>query len=211
MARRTEPFRAWLITRVSETGFAVRQDSKDATALAKRLGLQPEIIEEATKLKLARAKAEGRQARSRGGIYVKADRSRLMLRCAPAVYEHIKEYCAIRRVTSSALLRGLIQTFLLQNKPPKVLASHWVYQGKVHRLLHRRGKAKLPLVGTDISRGAMDALGRRAARLGATKQSLARGLVIDLIEGRTTRVVFIEAQAMWNDPNRYWRPECQNT
>jgi len=45
----------------------------------------------------------------------------------------------------------------------------------------------------------------RAQRLGCTYTGLVRGAIIDLLEGRTKRLIVVAgAAAMWEDESRYW-------
>lgn len=217
MAHRDEAsFRQWLVDKLVLTKWRTFLDEPPAKT-AKRLGVQLDVLEEA----MGRVSAD-RVARGLNPVAGSADKRRRPGKPSPAVvhvavpevaYLDLEEYCKIREVTVSDLLRSLIFRLLSGPEQPSWIGTTWRYRGKRYPLTgrhteyRRNGKEWPWQVQTKITHGASRALTARARATGCTTSALLRGVLIDLLEGRTTTLQLVAMDAMFDDENRYWKLE----
>jgi hypothetical protein len=202
-------FRAWLIEKVKRSRWVTRQGDS-VEVVARRIGVQPDV--------LVQAQAELSEERRRGGKrpvligtgrILPGRRKQIDLDLPKVVNDDWLAYCHARDMSGSVVLRSIIHTLLSGPENPTWTGRTWWYRGKTHRLSNY---AEVAARGwwpynakTDVSPGAGRALMLRAQRLGCTYTGLVRGAIIDLLEGRTKRLIVVAgAAAMWEDESRYW-------
>lgn len=201
-------FRAWLVERVSEAKLKLPKDQKTLEAQARYLGVQSDVLEEAALARRSRIEAAGHQASGRDvhgirthGIYTRS----VALYMPDEIRALLKGLCETRRISLHDLARAATHTMLLSGTMPSYTGRGWFYKGK--RYGAGTGQAKMRLQEKfRISVGAYIALNRRAELNGASATGLIRGALIDVLEGRTRRLVYVDTSSMYNDPERYLNP-----
>jgi len=206
-------FRRWIVTKLKEsTWWQFQGESRDA--VAKRLGLRPELLLEA-QLSLERdCRRDGRAPVRLGtsnmsplGQWGTEHRVEIVL--PRLVYEEWEAYCQTRQVASGVLLRSLIHRMLMLRELPEVSrGKDWVLRGqRLAICLDRKGGngAYVTRLVAKITAGAKQALLRRARKCGISVSALIRGCIVELLEGRVPKLVLVGSiREMWDDPNRYW-------
>lgn len=193
-------FRRWLIDQIKLTQWPRRRDQSPAE-LAQSLGVQLEVLQIAMTELRAEEVARGRlpvtMVRQQDEVVLAA----LDVTMPEAVWKDWSAYCERRQIAPAVVLRSLVHGFLSQHENPSWVAAYWRYRGQI---LHIRKTKTWPWKAfTRVPRGVEIAITRRAKAIGTTRAALLRGMIIDLLEGRTTRIPLIAARAMWNDPSRY--------
>jgi len=207
-------FRKWLIAKLKQSRWGNYRGESIET-LAERLGLHPSVLVDAQAELNDDRKAAGRLPTTLGAPHRRpitraVAMAEIDLPFAEPVYRDWAEYCRLRDLTESVLLRSLIAVLLLGPSNPRWVGRTWLYHGHVLKLEgygrcmeeHR----KWPwCVQTEIPHGAMRALTMRATALGTTATAMARGMVLELLEGRLTQLFIVPTPTqMWDDENRYW-------
>jgi hypothetical protein len=129
------------------------------------------------------------------------------------IFEDWQGYCAHRDLAPATVLRSVVFTLLAGPADPGWLGRGWRYRGKrvVMRgyIEYQRRGQKWPYVAkAQITKGAHQALVKRASVLGSSPTGLVRGAVIELLEGRTERLLIVTSPAaMFEDVKRYWTGE----
>jgi hypothetical protein len=204
---RPSRFRAWLVERVSEAKLRLPKDQKTLEDQARYLGVQPDVLEEAATKRSERIEASGHQV-SRRDVYAAGHEiyTRVVaLYMPPEIRRLLQGICDVRRISMHDLERAATHTLLLSGKLPSYSGKGWFYKGKRYGV--GTGKVKERLKEQfRISVGAYIALTRRAEINGATATGLIRGALIDVLEGRTKQLVYVDTSAMYNDPERYLKP-----
>jgi len=209
-------FRRWLVDRLVESKWpGVR--GEDRAVLARRLGVNPAVLDEAELELRRRAKGEGTIPAKLGSpeFYRQPNVNVRFCECAfpTEVYKDWQAYCRSQGVTESVALRSLVHTLLSGPRQPSWLGRAWCYKDKMLKLVGygeftKAGKKWPYTAKTEISKGAESALIRRAQMTGATPAALVRGQVIDLLEGRVERLLIATGpRAMWDDARKYWTLE----
>lgn len=203
MTERVSQFRCWLVDRVSEARVhkVAGQSLED---LARYLGVQPDVLEEATKkrherIEQAGFRATNREVHGRAGhrVYTRV----IPLYVPREVMDPIRALCEQRDILPVGLFRAVIHTFLLSSRNPTWQNKGWLYQGKCYSgSISAPGNSKYQV---RISTGAHIALTRRAEVRGATLTGLVRGAILDMLEGRTKKLIYVDTAGMYNDPHRY--------
>lgn len=193
-------FRRWLIDQLKLTQWPRRRDQTPAE-LAQALGVQLEVLQVAmTELRaeeVARGRLPSTLVRQQDEVVLAA----LDVTMPEAVWKDWSAYCERRQLAPAVLLRSLVHCFLNQQANPSWVAAYWRYRGQI---LHISKRKTWPWKAfARVPRGVEIALTRRAKAIGTTRAALLRGIIIDMLEGRTTRIPLIAARAMWNDPERY--------
>jgi len=194
-------FQRWLIERLKETRYAVFS-GETLDELAERLGVQPAVLRTAQAEKAAELAQLGRQIPQRVRMPTSAPSPLLTVRCPKEVYDEITERARRMEIGAGELVRAIVHTLLSGPDNPWWLLAGWMYEGKRITMGQSRWKIQVRL-----SHGAVGALRTRADRLGTTATALARGAVIDYLEGRMAGVHFVALTEMWQDPNKYWTGE----
>jgi hypothetical protein len=175
-------FRDWLVEKVSRTGFMVYKDDSDED-IAGRIGVQPEVIQE------ARARYDARmieerlpegQKLGRRHIFKRHTNEReLFLEPPQKIFE---DWCARRdaqRLTTAVLLRSIVH-LVLQSKtqPAWIRVSSrraWIYRGEwLMREESRSKESRRCRLTTALSEGADLALRLRAERTRVSMSAIAR-------------------------------------
>lgn len=190
-----QTFRTWLIEQLKLSRWSV-MSRETVTDAAKRLGVQEDALEQAIS-----ERASGKKLHAPRQL---AEQRHLKLWMPDTVHQDWMEYCKVLGVTSAILLRSLVQRYLLDPvTTPTMLDRRWIYRNKRHIA---RAETRVDLQSR-ISRGAQQALDYRSRQLRITAANLMKGLVVDLLEGRTRQVKIVTAAEMWGDPKRYLNPE----
>lgn len=202
-------FRRWLIEKVKRSRW-VTYPSDSLEAVARRIGVQPDVLVEAQAELTEERRHDGKLPLKLGtGRVRQARRKQIDLDVPKPVFDDWLAYCQTRDLPPSVVLRSLIHTLLSGPENPSWTGRAWWYRGKTHRLSNYAEVAKRGWwpynAKTDVTPGAARALALRAQALGCTYTGLVRGAIIDLLEGRTQRLnVVTSASSMWEDETRYW-------
>jgi hypothetical protein len=194
-------FRAWLVQRVKHSRWTSR-NCTDLAAVARRLGVQPDVLVDAQSALDAEQEAAGRTSSRIGQRYVQHRKPRVFtVDMPPVVFADMKAYCELRQVNPFVVLRSLVVKLLTGTAQPTWLGRGWLYKGQ-HYPSESHGVRHS--VGTDVSEGAGEALTIRATVTGVSPSALLRGMVIDLLEGRVVRLTIVNTVAqMPDDVNQY--------
>lgn len=209
-ARDAATFRAWLIEKVKRSRWVTYKDD-DLARLANRLGVQESVLVEAQRQLSASRKEQGLKDVTLGSRHARdATRTLVTLDMPESVHQDWVAYCSLRDLEQAVVLRSLVHTMLSGPENPTWIGRGWVYRG-TRRLLS--GYDKITETGrgwpwgasTSVTHGVVRALTVRADRCNSSKTALIRGAVIDLLEGRTTRLLMMTSPSgMWEDENKYW-------
>lgn len=183
-----EGFRRQVLNLLLRTRWAKEQSSDSVEEIARRLGVQPDVLVEARRL-------YGRAPRS--------ETREFLLAMPQKVHADWIRVTQMNRLDSSLLLRGLIQALLLSGVPPKRLQKFWIYKGERLHVGKQQGQTWPWKAHTYISWGADRALTQIAERYQATKTALVRGHVCAYLEGKASKLVLVGVNNMYNDPTRY--------
>lgn len=202
-------FRRWLIDKLKASRWA-RTSDEALSAMAKRIGVQPDLLAQAQRELDEDAKRRGRRRTQIGAPNrLRGKRRKVEVQLPERIYEDWVAYGKHRGMAPSLVLRGLIHDLLSGPRQPTKLERTCFYRGKKYQLTGYKYGVKWPFMAkTDVTEGAARALTLRAAATGTTVAGLLRGLVLDLLEGRVKRVTVISgANAMFDDETRYWTLE----
>lgn len=202
---RQSEFRRWIVDRVKESHFMVlREDTLEA--VARRIGVQPDVLVQAQKEKATEMAALGRLPTRIGSTRRSSGSEAVVQLMFPEeIFPVFVEAAKIKGFENSELVRSIIHTLLLGPDNPRWCARGWYYQGHMYRI---RAATRLQYrCKSHITRGADVALGLRARQLGVTRIALVRGAVIDFLEGRMNVICHTDLEHMWDDPRRYWTGE----
>lgn len=198
-------FRAWLVRQLQ----ALRWSSPEGASVAesaKALGVQQDALEEAIAARALANQKRGKPRRALGRRALnRADYALVRLTMPAPVYAHWQSYCRTLGVAPAAILRSLIHGFLMTGQKPTTMTPHWRYRGEIYRL-NRTIRSITPNSPTRITRGAQQVLDEYAELWGVRASFIVRGLVVDLLEGRTRALQIVAYPELWGDPNRYTRP-----
>jgi len=192
-------FREWLATRLAATTYATREiPDEKIDAVASSIGVQVDLLLE------VRAEARIRQ-RKRGLPFRRALQAQLFM--PDVIFRAWQEETEFRGVDGSVLLRSLIHAYLLDGREPENLLDHWLWNGQTYRVdyegvRHRTAKreqAKIPV-------GAWRALKLRATRLGVSRATIMRSLVLETLQGEHRTVRLVQPGIMFDDETRYYMP-----
>jgi len=205
------------VERLASTQHCLRQvEGKGLAKLAKELGVQPDVLEEAQLVAIEARIRSGCQPprgdKVAGSLHYQYD-----LNFPEAVYGAWKSECESRGLRGSAVLRSLIYTYLMGSwEPPQQrLLSTWVWRGSGYRVPKTadkkargrrwpwRDRALIPL-------GAKEALWARAQRRGTLPAIIIRALVLMFIDREWATpgtLEVVDCRAMPDDPARYYRGE----
>lgn len=204
-------FRRWLIHKLKRSRWAARRD-ESVEQTAKRIGVQPDVLREAQAELDAERQAEGKQPLILGtGRVRRGPRKQVFVDMPQSIFEDYRQYCAIRGLPGAVVLRSVVHTLLSGPENPRWTGRGWFYRGQPVRMGNyaevaaAHGGAWPWNVKADVSDGAYRALIQRAEHLGCTYTALLRGALIELLEGRLTRLLIVTSSAsMWADETRYW-------
>lgn len=201
-------FRRWLIDKLKVT----RWTKAPSVELARRLGVQVDVLLAAQQEMDQENRAAGRPLTRLGEPTVarppRARKAQLTMQLPAEVHMRWQAVARARGLTSSSLLRSAVHTFLLQPEPPyHPPTSGWVVQGVVQSLpwSPQKGKGWWPYwVNTSLTRGAKEALTRRARVMGCSEFGLIRSIMLDVVEGQLGHLTYLTSfTGMWDDPEKY--------
>lgn len=195
-------FRDWLIRQLVMTRWPMKPPTPE---LADELGVTVSVMREAFELR-AQATAKRGKTRPRQGA-ARTDHALLRIYLPKVVYRDWAAYRKVLTLSNGAMLRSLVHHFLLDPKRPTTTDPSWHYRGGVYRITPEDGSPPKLNICTRITRGAEAALDHHALGWDVSPSAVLRGLVIDLLEGRTTRLKIIGYRELWGDPARYLTPE----
>jgi hypothetical protein len=204
-------FRAWLISRLADTGYALRVcTDEERVVLAAQLGVEPAVLLAAHQERQRRRAEAARTLVRKGSGGTDSDHPQVEVNMPSDVWEAWHDACDQAAITSSTMLRSIVHAYLQGDWEPEHLSRHWVLRGKVYEVAERRyhretGKKWPYRERALITKGANLALARRAERKGVSKHAVLRGLILEVVAGRLASVRPIDATNMWNDAARYLR------
>jgi hypothetical protein len=196
------PFRAWLVQQLKGYRFP-SMTGESRAALANRLGVIPELLEQAHDERAEELLARGKLPRQLGRrAFNRSDYFTIAVTMLAVVHADWTEFCKALHILPSALLRSLIEHFLVTKQRPRAIGKTWHYK----RQLHTIGAKGRLLAKTRITRGAQIALDNCADHWNTTATGIVRGLVTDMLEARAlpAGLRIIAFSVMWGDPARYW-------
>lgn len=208
----SKPFRKWLVARLLDTRWPRLCLNEEAIQkLAGELWIDPAALREVRAQYEAQMKKAGRQP-SKGPKKGGTSHPQLELLMPEIVWKAWNDWCDDRAMKSPTALRSLVHAYLLGDQEPTLLDRRWKYKGEyltVDKSSYREEGKRKPYPWREkalVTPGAMQALVRRTERLGVTRPTIMRGLVLDAIDGRFKDVRAVSATAMFDDPDRYWVP-----
>lgn len=195
-------FRLWLIAQVAGTQYAREPVADDAAleTLAKRIGVQPDLLAEAR----VRSRTLGHAP---AGLY-QGDRRLVEVSCAEEPYRAWERHVEAWGGTGqSDLLRSLIYAYLCGTyEPPRErLTRYWVWEGRHVTVARIKGRPAYS-IHSFIKRGAYVALVERARRLNHTVTALMRALILENMDGRFGQrgaLTILDLRSMPGDPEFY--------
>jgi hypothetical protein len=174
-------------------------------ARAARLGVNLDVLEEATRESADEFRRQGKLRRQLGSkAFYPEDYANLEVTMPPKIHEEWSTFCRVTGLKSSVLLRSLVHDFLPSGSGPRTIGRSWLYGGERFKIkpsgrLHAK---------TQITRGAEIALEHRAKLLNVTTTGIVRGIIVDLLEGRgPTRLRVVRFSELWGEAAWY----LQNT
>lgn len=199
-------FRKWLISQLKVSHWA--RSAEPLETLAIRLGVQPDVLVEAQQSLEEDLKKVNAAPLRIGSAHrsVKLMEYHLELPLPPVVKNDWVVYCQSRNIEGGTLLRSLINRALLTGENPALNVCRfqgWIYRGKQERLDRMPGYKREFRVRSTLPRGAAQALAKRCQNLKVSRTGFLRGLVLDLLEGRTTKLLLVSVQSMSGDPASY--------
>lgn len=198
-------FRSWLIERLSTSRFSVYRDDT-AESIARRIGVQVDVLHEARALTLAQA-VKPDHAGARVGIPRAVSHSRFHVHLEPpeAVFRDWRSQCTQRAQTNACLLRSVVHHVLRLKVQPHWLSSRrraWYYQGtwqaqdniRAHRFRFK----------TDLNAPCHRALIERALATGVSSSSIVRWGVVAFLEGKFRNFTIVSSlDSLYNSEDRY--------
>src|SRR5574342_59799 len=166
-------FRDWLLQKLlSHQIVSINVPDERIEKLAKRMGVQPDLVFEARALyRIDRAKHGRGTLRRRLGqwdVWV-----------PHPIWKAWEEECAFRGVEPPVLLRSLVAEYLSGTREPITVLAYWFWKGKRYGVGHggkdaHHAKAQFPY-------GAWRVLQRRAKRSGVTGSGIIRALILETL------------------------------
>ncbi len=208
VAQREQVFRDRIVELVIASKYVrdlIPDDKIDA--VAKKIGVDPEVLVEARMRFRVQKKLDGYQVplgRKRRGTR----HYQFKLAMPAPLYRIWRDEADFRGIEPSALLRSLIHAYLLGSYEPKQVLRYWVYEGKTWITSERawEKKNKKGFASREralITLGAMRALRVRAHRRGHVPTAVVRALVIEVLDGKHRSMTIVDAQSMYDDETRY--------
>ncbi len=196
-------FRSWLIKQLTVSRWSAPLGTS-TKKLSIELGVQESVLKEAMALREAELKRRGKGGIAHGRRrYVGSDYSTVRVLMPRNVHTDWLKLCGALRVIPGTAFRSLLHRFLLDPKRPIVTAKTWLYQGQVIPIADR---LQLPACAR-LTRGAQVALDHHADLWNISPTALARGVLIDFLEGRVKKLKIVGFGELWGDPDRYLHPE----
>ena len=207
-------FRRWLVQKVKGSSWSTRHEYT-LEKRAHRLGIHPDILEQAQAELDAESGAAGVVAVDvgTGDTHAAQLMKMLTVEMPKPVFEDWGVYCNESPLTPTTIVRSVVHTLLLGSDKPGWVGKGWIYRGQSLKMegykYYRDNTKPWPYrARCSVPHGAMDAVKRRARLYGARPTGLLRGAMIELLEGRTQRLVVAHSMnCMFDDPDRYWRPK----
>lgn len=168
---------------------------------AERMGIRTDVLLEArvrTRLKMTAAGVPPPVS-----VRYKQHNLQLILCFPEVVWEKWVKHVDDWGVDSGALLRSLIQAYLLGSWEPETVNNRWIWEGR-HEPVVRSGLCRAK---TYVTRGARMALTVRARMLGCSVMAVLRALVIANMNGTFGRrgvLKIIDTRSMFDDETRYF-------
>jgi hypothetical protein len=204
----SDKFRERLIELVIATAYARDPMTDDKIdEVAKLIGVDPEVLIEARVRYRLQRRRDGYQIplgqKKRGSRH-----HQLFCEMPREVFEAWRREAERRAVLPSALLRSIVQAYLLGSYEPPELLRHWYWRGRVVAIepyaekKQRVGGYPYREVAL-ITQGSWRALRLRAERRGHGAAAIVRALVLEIVDGKHERLRLIDAQSMYDDETRY--------
>lgn len=173
--------------------------------LAHRLGVTLEILHQAMSERTEELRLRGKPPRKLGNRRgYRGDYGTVEVTMPVEVHDRWTEFCRIRGVRPSTVLRSLVHHFLLTKIKPRTIGGTWLVRGTFYRIKpkgRRHAKAR-------VTRGAQIALDHYADIWNTTATGIVRGLIASVLETGTTPEGFqlVACAAMWGDSAKYLEP-----
>jgi hypothetical protein len=156
-------------------------------ALAKRLGVTVEILEQANRELAAEREQQGALPRQVGQrAHHRKDYGIVEVTMPRRVYLDWKAVCAAKQMKPATVLRGLIHLFLLTGARPRTLGGTWLHRGDVFRIKptdRGHAKARVPPVVKEV-------LNHYADFWNVDVTGIVRGIIVDMFEALPLPVGF---------------------
>lgn len=206
-----ERFKRWLVDKLKVT----RWPYPAATSLAelsRKLGVRPEVLLQAQAELDSERRHQGLPLTRLGDPSRRSGRAQAQL--TMQMPEEIHGRWAVeskrRGITAAVLFRSAVHRFLSFPDPPvHPTVSVWMVDGAACSLPWKP-PARWPFwVNAYITRGAKEALTRRARAYGCPEFALLRAIMLDTLAGHLDKklIYLTTVDGMWDDPQRYWTME----
>ena len=202
-------FRNWLVQKLAQTTFAFYKEESDED-LARRIGVQPDVIRDARIVFAERMRAigmpEGQQKLGRR-LSFRDNKHYVCLEPPREIYEDWQAICQQRKVTEPTLFRSVVHATLKLTTQPKRLSiaspnqwltrtGKWVGQENIRLHLYR--------LYTNINEASHQALLRRAEYCRCKPSAIARWGVNLFVHGKLPSVFIVQVKtAMYKKPEHY--------
>ena len=204
-------FRAWIGARLLGTQYAtIRIDDRDIDAVAKKLGVDPELLLEVRAQAIIDLHERGlaqpisnTKRRSLDEALVRLYQYQIWF--PVPVFEAWRLECDRRSVHAATFLRSLIHYYLLSTREPAPL-QNWVWEGK----LYRGGLKEREAEKAVIPHGAKRALLRRAVLRGTRSSHIVRALILAAMRGEYQSLPLVTSGMMYDDESRYYTGETRS-
>jgi len=205
-------FRSWLFARLLGTRYAtVRLDDSEIDAVAKKIGVDPDLLLEVRAQALITLHSRGLSPPlSNSGRRKKALDDALQrihqfqIWFPRVVFQAWRAECEIRAVHPTTFLRSLIHFYLLGSWEPEPV-KHWAWEGKLYRFYKNERVSERAV----ITHGAKRALMRRASLRGTQATNIVRALILGAMRGEQQGLPLVTAGMMFDDESRYNTGEIQ--
>lgn len=205
-AKKYTAFRAWLIEHLSTSRWPIYRDDTDEI-IAKRIGVQVDVLQEARALVIARErKPDRKDARLGMPRSQPFARFHIFLEPPEEIYLDWKAQCAHRDQIDACLLRSVVHHVLrLEVQPSWVTGRRrkaWFYQKKW------LGQANIRehefRIKTNVTAPCHRALTERARATHTTASAIVRWGVCAFLEGKFRNFEIVTSlDSLYNDANRY--------
>ncbi len=204
-------FRSWIGARLLGTQYAtIRIDDRDIDAVAKKLGVDADLLLEVRAQAIIDLHARGLAQPISNNSKKSLDEANVRLYqyqiwFPVPVFEAWRLECDRRGAHPATFLRSLIHHYLLGRREPVPL-NEWVWEGK----LLRPGLKDRLAEKAVIPHGAKRALLRRATLRGTRPTPIVRALIIGAMRGEYQSVPLVTSGMMYDDESRYYTGETRS-
>lgn len=204
-------FRRWLVERVAETAW-VFNSTMNNQQLAQRLGVQTDVLVDARRFLDAfyrqRTEVLGMHpVRLNGQNHLRtvtvSRKAVFQLRAPQYLFGLWCRYAEERHLSRTDLLRSLIHLYLSQKDYP-LTSQDWTYKGTRYEVWDSKNRWPW-MIQCMLPYEVKTLFSVRAKLMGIAMSSIARSMVLDLLEGKITDLKLITNPTQFWSMDRYFR------